>query len=178
MRTAYCPKSHTELASVTVGTPYGHVAGHQYADVDVVVSHRPGVELTRCHVVESWGSAHGRDEEHGRREVIGRGRGVEGACSDAIHRGREAGIDGERLQQAVSQAMDAALQAVEYAADAEPTITHYTCGTPRCVRGECGVKHATLEAAQRCCDRDQGGYSDRSPVAVYSDGSRGTPDAE
>lgn len=37
------------------------------------------------------------------------------------------------------------------------------------VRGSCGIRHRTLEAAVRCCERDMrhcqglGGYSDRTP---------------
>ena len=47
------------------------------------------------------------------------------------------------------------------------TITYTTQGN---VRGCCGHKHRTIEAAKRCADRDQagcasqGGYSDRSVV--------------
>ena len=50
--------------------------------------------------------------------------------------------------------------------------TYTTMGS---VRGCCGHKHRTIEAAKRCIDRDhagcvrQGGYSDRT--VVYSDGS-------
>jgi len=52
--------------------------------------------------------------------------------------------------------------------------TTYTCSGS--VRGCCGVTHRTIDAARRCCDRDQrgcaslggGAYSDRSVVA--SDG--------
>lgn len=50
----------------------------------------------------------------------------------------------------------------------------YTCTGS--VRGGCGHKHRTIEAAIRCCRadqrdcKDQGGYSDRQPR--NSDGSR------
>jgi hypothetical protein len=113
MRTAYCPKTHTELADVTVGDADGHVPGNQYHDVHCVVSYPAASGLFRCHVVESWGSAQGRDEEHGRREVIGRGLTIHGACSDAMSRGLSSGIGEEYLQQATSQAMDAAVEARE-----------------------------------------------------------------
>lgn len=106
MRTAYCPKSHVELASESSGKAYGHVPGHQYHDVDVVISERSG--KFRCHVVESWGSAQGYDEEHGRREAIGRGETIRAAVSDARTRSRDSGITCEYLEQALSMAEDAA----------------------------------------------------------------------
>jgi len=70
MRTAYSPKpkSHEELAS------------EQYHDVDVVVSRRG--DRYRVHVCESWGICQSYDEEHGRREVIGRGSSIVAACHD------------------------------------------------------------------------------------------------
>jgi len=49
---------------------------------------------------------------------------------------------------------------------------YYTCGTNLDVRGNCGHKHRTLEAAEKCNDRDQagcarqGGYSDRGVVYI------------
>lgn len=70
MRTAYCPKTHRELASTSVGTEHGHVAGHNYNDVDVVISQSLDGRF-RCHIVESWGSAQGYDIENGRREARG-----------------------------------------------------------------------------------------------------------
>ena len=151
MRTAYCPKSHTQLASVSVGTPYGHVPGHQYSDVDVVISHRPGKECFRCHVVQSWGSAQGYDEEHGRHEVIGRGLTVASACSDALQAGQTAGINEQRLIEAITQARDQVEE--KLAEEAEPTLNYFTCEGS--VRGDCGHQHATYDAAQRSNDRDR-----------------------
>lgn len=106
MRTAYCPESHEKLADVSVGVPYGHVPGHQYRDVDVVISRRD--ETIRCYVVESWGSAQGYDEEHGRREVSGRGVSIRDAAQDARKRAYRARIECEYLEQAVSLAEDEA----------------------------------------------------------------------
>lgn len=108
MKTAYCPKSHAELAKASAGTEYGHVPGHQYHDVDIVVSHRPRLETFRVHVVENWGSAQGCDEEHGRREVVGRGLTIDDACSDAARVGKVAGIREDYLVQAISMARDKA----------------------------------------------------------------------
>lgn len=110
MRTAYCPKSHTELASESVGKPYGHVPGHHYHDVEVVISKR--ADSFRVHVVESWGSAQGYDEEHGRREVIGRGGSIGSACDNALLMAKDAGLMAcEYTVQAVTKAKDAALDA-------------------------------------------------------------------
>jgi hypothetical protein len=115
MRTAYCPKSHTEQSSESAGKAYGHVPGHQYHDVDVVVSviERADGDKFRCHVVESWGSAQGYDEEHGRREAIGRGESIREVCRDARSRAEQAGIDCEYLEQAMSKAEDTAEESWE-----------------------------------------------------------------
>jgi len=109
MRTAYAPKSHTELASTSVGIPYGHVPGHHYHDVNVVISKRGG--KYRVHVCESWGSAQGYDEEHGRIEVIGRGEDIDDAASGAKAMAKEARIQPDYLSQALSQAVDEAHEA-------------------------------------------------------------------
>jgi hypothetical protein len=100
-RTTYCPKSHEELASVSVGKPYGHTPGHKYHDVDALVSSKG--DKFRCHVVESWGSAQGYDEEHGRREVTGRGGSVVEAIAVAERFAKAAGIDDGYLASALSQ---------------------------------------------------------------------------
>ena len=119
MRTAYCPTSHEELASESVGVPYGHVPGHQYHDVDVVISVRNKVAGGgyRVHIVESWGSAQGFDEEHGRREVIGRGGSIRAAIVDTRERVVRATITVEFFEQALSLAEDAAEEAAANAAE-------------------------------------------------------------
>lgn len=111
MRTAYCPDTHVELSNVTVGTPYGHVPGHQYHDVHVVIS-RSDSGTYRCHIVESWGSSQGDDEEHGRNEVVGRGGSIEDAAGKADQAAKEAGIK-EYLAQALTQAADVAEEALD-----------------------------------------------------------------
>lgn len=64
------------------------------------------------------------------------------------------------------------------------TSTYYTCGTSRDVRGNCGHKHRTLSGAVRCNDRDQmgcasqGGYSDRSIIAVEDGDARPLTESE
>lgn len=96
----------TELAECNVGTPYGHVPGHQYNDVTVTIENRGGDY--RCRVLEVWGSAQGYDEEHGRKSVVGRGASVSEAVQDAKGLAVEAEIDGNYLAQALSQARDKA----------------------------------------------------------------------
>jgi len=54
------------------------------------------------------------------------------------------------------------------------TKVHYTCHGE--VRGDCGERHRTIEAAARCCLRDragcnrQGCYRDRFPEARDQEG--------
>jgi hypothetical protein len=56
-------------------------------------------------------------------------------------------------------------------------MSTYTCGTYKDVRGNCGKRHRTEEAAQAHCDKDQarcekvGGYSDRTVVEAHPDRS-------
>lgn len=112
MKTAYCPQSHEKLSTASTGGD--HVPGHQYRDVDVVVSRRG--DRYRVHVVESWGSAQGYDEEHGRREVVGRGDSIRHAINDARKRAEDCGITIEYLVQALSMSEDEAEEAVYSAA--------------------------------------------------------------
>lgn len=116
MRTAYAPKTHRQLASTSKGIPYGHVPGHQYHDVDVVVSQSRDGKF-RCHIVESWGSAQGYDQEHGRIEATGRGETIKAAVIEAKEISVEAGMDTSYLAQAVAKAID---QATEEAAKPGP----------------------------------------------------------
>lgn len=104
--TVHCPKTHDQLAETCAGNEYGHVPGHQYHDVEVLIS-RHG-DVYRCHVVETWGSAQGYDEEHGRREVIGRGESITRATNQAREDATKAGMDAGYLAQAMSQAIDEA----------------------------------------------------------------------
>lgn len=112
MTTVHCPKSHVKIAESCVGKPYGHVPGHQYHDVETLISAKSG--RYRVHVVESWGSAQGYDEEHGRREVIGRGDCLRDAIDDAGDAAKTAGMDESYLIQSLHKAMD---EAEEWEAD-------------------------------------------------------------
>jgi len=85
------------------GTAYGHVPGHQYHDVDVTVTRsRKGVWTIS--VLETWGSAQGYDEEHGRRKVVIKDNDLHEACVRARTSAEEAGIETEYLEQSLTQA--------------------------------------------------------------------------
>lgn len=109
MSTINAPKSHEVLGTATAGNAYGHVPGHQYHDVDVIVSRRG--DLYRCEAVETWGSSQGYDEEHDRRSVVGHGDSIAAACAAAGSRGCAAGLDQRYLTQALSSAEDEAMEA-------------------------------------------------------------------
>lgn len=114
MKTAYCPETHEELANVSVGKEYGHVPGHQYHDVDVVISRKD--DRYRVHVVESWGSAQGYDEEHGRVEVVGRGDSLQEAIREARQQANDAGI-AEKGAEYLARALSAAEDEIELSAE-------------------------------------------------------------
>lgn len=88
--------------SATVGTEYGHVPGHNYHDVEVTITEKAGRWSVR--VLETWGSAQGYDEEHGRHEVVGRGDTLAEAERDARELAMAAEIHPEYFVQALSQA--------------------------------------------------------------------------
>ncbi|MDE2469788.1 MAG: hypothetical protein KGL35_13880, partial [Bradyrhizobium sp.] len=100
MRTIYCPKSHEEIARASAGKAYGHVPGHQYHDVDAILTLRKSTGIYRCQLVESWGSAQGYDEEHGRREVATRSGCYLAAMREAQDRAAAAGMDSDYVSQA------------------------------------------------------------------------------
>jgi hypothetical protein len=120
MRTTYCPESHKELASHRVGREYGHVPGHQYHDVNAILTRRFGPDdKFRCQIVEVWGSAQGFDEEHGRREVVGRGDSIREAIESASLRATAAGIAGEAAEYLVQVLSRVEDDAEEFWADYE-----------------------------------------------------------
>lgn len=105
-KTVTCPNGHNMLAKVSCGKPYGHVPGHQYHDVAVLVSQKG--DVFRVQVVETWGSCQGYDEENGRNAVIGRGDRIADAIKNARTSAQLAGIDTPYLEQALTQAEDEA----------------------------------------------------------------------
>jgi hypothetical protein len=105
-RTVKSPKSHIDLAYAYAGDAYGHVPGHQYHDVDVLISQ--GKHVVRVQIVESWGSAQGYDQEHGRKTVTARGDTIRRVAADAERMAVRAGMADKYLVQALSAAIDEA----------------------------------------------------------------------
>lgn len=99
------------LASASKGTEYGHVPGHNYHDVDVTISGRDG-KLFRVEVLETWGSAQGYDEEHGRNKVVAIDADLDAAVRIANSRAKEAGICSDYMIQALSSAHADAVDAL------------------------------------------------------------------
>lgn len=92
----------TKIADASKGTEFGHVPGHQYHDVDVTIS-KSGEKL-RVEVLETWGSAEGYDEEHGRNRVVAIDEDLDTAVRIANARAKEAGIREDYMIQALSSA--------------------------------------------------------------------------
>jgi hypothetical protein len=105
------------IAEACKGHEYGHVPGHHYHDVEVGVGHK-GAQY-RAVVLETWGSAQGYDEEHGRRKVVARGTDPRDVLRECATRARAAGIGGDDpkhasyLVQALSECEDALEDALE-----------------------------------------------------------------
>lgn len=101
----------TTIAEGCSGRNYGHVPGNNYHDVEVGVGRKGG--QYRAVVVETWGSAQGYDEEHGRRKVVARGTDPRDVLAECVARAHRAGIgdagkddDGPYLPLALSQCED------------------------------------------------------------------------
>lgn len=100
----------TDVASGSKGTKYGHVPGHQFHDVDVTIQH--GAKGYRVEVIETWGSAQGYDEVHGRNRVVAIDPDLEAAVRIASSRAQQAGMRQEYLVQALSTAHADAVDAM------------------------------------------------------------------
>ena len=68
----------TKTVTGGAGIPYGHVPGHQFHDVDCELRQR-GARWV-CILTETWGSAQGYDEVHGRNVYRGAGETPDDAC--------------------------------------------------------------------------------------------------
>jgi hypothetical protein len=90
----------TVVAESGKGAEFGHVPGHEYHDVDVAVGKRG--DKFRVVVLETWGSAQGRDEEHGRNKVVAIDVALDVAVRIASARAQQAGIKMEYAVQALS----------------------------------------------------------------------------
>jgi hypothetical protein len=104
------------IADSSVGNEYGHVPGHQYHDVEVGIGQRG--QTFRVVILETWGSAQGYDEEHGRNKVVARGTDWQDALREAVGRAQSVGIDAKYMVQAVSEAEDAMHEAMAQTVDA------------------------------------------------------------
>ena len=92
----------TEISTACKGTPYGHVPGHSYHDVDVSIG-MCGQKF-RVEILETWGSAQGYDEEHGRNRVVAIDADLDAAVRTANSHAKEAGVREDYLIQALSSA--------------------------------------------------------------------------
>jgi hypothetical protein len=103
------PRGHTELAHVSVGRPYGHVPGHHFHDVEVLVTHNPRCwrkTQFRVAVLEIAGSDQGdRDRIHHRKEMVFRADSLHQAIETARWKARDASFSMEYLNKALDQAM-------------------------------------------------------------------------
>ncbi len=94
--------------TVTVGKEYGNVPGHRFHDVTVTIRKRKTGRWP-VRVLETWGVCQpGHNEEHGGKEVVGRGEDLNEAVADAERLAERAGINTEYLAQALCQAADEA----------------------------------------------------------------------
>lgn len=73
------------------GKEYGHVPGHQYHDVDGTLTETKYGWC--CELIETWGSAQGRDEEHGRNTASGRADSPYAAVEQAKAEAKEIGME-------------------------------------------------------------------------------------
>lgn len=103
----------TKIAEEEIGVPFGHVPGHQYHDVEAAVMTRG--EKIRVVILETWGSAQGYDEEHGRHKVVAIDTELSLAIQTARERAKEAEVCPEFLVQALSQVESDAIDALEQA---------------------------------------------------------------
>jgi hypothetical protein len=81
----------------SAGREYGHVPGHNYHDVDVEVT-GPHAGRYVATATETWGSAQGHDEEHGRNEIGSVDGDPVGAVSGLIGAAESAGWEGDALR--------------------------------------------------------------------------------
>jgi hypothetical protein len=87
----------------TARKPYGHIPGHHYHDVDVWTQRKANGRWFVI-VLETWGNCQGHDEEHGQRQICGRGNSLAAAEAQAEQLAKTADINREYLAQALSQA--------------------------------------------------------------------------
>jgi hypothetical protein len=101
-----------KIALVSSGAEYGHVPGHHFHDVDVVVSRRGGV--FRVAIQETAGNSQGRgcDQVHLDRRVFARAADFNTALDAAERQARGADFDAGHLVLAISEARDEVAEAM------------------------------------------------------------------
>jgi hypothetical protein len=88
-------------ATGSAGT--GRRQGYTYEDVDVVIAQdEHGCWLVL--ILERWGIFQEFDVDQGRRNVIGRGRDLQSAVSDARYRAHRVGIGPDYVEAALREA--------------------------------------------------------------------------
>lgn len=92
------------IAEAYKGIEFGHVPGHRYRDVEVAVGKR-GSQY-RAVVLETWGSAHGFDEEDARKKVVARSNDPRKALREVLIRARDSGLKPDYLAAAASECED------------------------------------------------------------------------
>jgi len=107
-----------KLADASKGTEYGHVPGRQYHDVDVTISTRD--DKFRVEVLETWGSAQGYDEEHGRNRIVAIDDDMDTAVRIANARAKAAGIREDYMIQALSSAHADAVDKIDELDERDP----------------------------------------------------------
>ena len=105
-------KNKQKQFTVLNGNEYGHVPGHNYNDVDVTITLHLRGRWT-VDILETWGSAQGEDEEHGRRHVVGSGDTLVEAVERAEKLALRCKMTELYLAQSLSEATEEARQAVE-----------------------------------------------------------------
>ena len=96
--------------TVNTGTAHGRGPGHNYHGIRVSITRKSSGRWT-VDIMETWGTDSGFDEEHCRKQAVGRDATFETAIERANRLAVAAGIDksflSKALNQAVSQAKDA-----------------------------------------------------------------------
>lgn len=162
------------IASACIGNEYGHVPGHSYHDVEVAVG-RKGRQF-RAVALETWGSAQGYDEEHGRRKVVARGEDALDTLAECVARAHAAGIGdagneagGAYLPQAANRCGDE----LENALAEKTEYRAYDTTTEWSGKVRTSIREAQADADEhnRGC-ASQGGYGSAIVVQRLDGGNR------
>jgi hypothetical protein len=92
------------IAESWQGDQDGHVPGRNYRGVEVAIGKRGN--RYRAVIIETWGSAQGYDEKHGRFKFVGRADNWREALEKATRFGRDLDFNASYLAQALSDVED------------------------------------------------------------------------